>query len=262
MARRGAHLGQHFLNNLHYAQVLAEAAGARAGVIVLEIGPGTGALTRELLKKGAGVIAIEKDASLVAQLQTTFSNEIEHGVLKIVASDIRNFDPRSLSLEAYRYVLAANIPYYITGEIIRQFLETSHQPLTLALLIQREVAQRIVSTTESILSISVKAYGMPKIIAKVTKGNFTPPPSVDSAILAITQVSKNNFTDVSEKHFFEVVRAGFAAKRKLLANNIAVKFGKENAQRALTAAGLDAHVRAENVHVPQWLEIAKALLQQ
>ena len=260
MARRGAHLGQHFLNNPHYAQVLAQAAGVATGSAVLEIGSGTGALTRELLKTGARVVAIEKDASLVEVLKTTFADAMSRSDLDIVNEDVRNFDPaKHTTLANKPYVLAANIPYYITGEIIRQFLETPVQPKTIALLIQREVAQRIVSETESILSISVKAYGTPKIIAKVTKGNFTPPPSVDSAILAITDISKKNFEHVDEKKFFAVVRAGFAAKRKLLANNLGVVFGKEAALQALVAAQVPPHERAENVHVPQWLSLAASL---
>jgi 16S rRNA (adenine1518-N6/adenine1519-N6)-dimethyltransferase len=255
----GAKLGQHFLNNPHYAQLLVNAAGITPNDTVLEIGPGTGALTKFLLRSARRVVAVEKDGALAAALKASFSGEISRGVLDIFAEDVRDFTPEAQGLRAGEYILAANIPYYITGEIIRQFLETSHPPKTIALLIQREVAQRIVSTKESILSLSVKAYGAPKIIAKVTKGNFTPPPSVDSAILAITNISKKNFAGVDEKHFFTIVRAGFSSKRKLLAGNLGGVFGKERVAAAFAAAVIDAKARAENVPLEKWLILAAQL---
>src|SRR3989344_7632460 len=249
MARRGARRGQQFLTGQWAAAALVEAAGVRPGEIILEIGPGKGALTRELLKTGARVVAIEKDEALVAQLRETFAQEIQNGQLTVVSKDIRNFDPRSLGA----YIVAANIPYYITGEIIRQFLETRMQPRAVALLVQKEVAQRIATgAKESILSLSVKAYGCPKLIAKVPRGNFSPPPSVDSAILLVDNISKEFFDGISEKAFFDCLHAGFASKRKFLANNLGVKFGKEEAARALAACGINAKARAEDVPLATW----------
>ena len=150
--QRGARLGQHFLTARWAATMLANAAGVAPGVTVVEIGPGKGALTGELLRLGGTVIAIEKDGALVTKLKETFAKELEEGRLIIYESDIRDVTPETLGLESKPYVLAANIPYYITGEIIRQFLTTTHQPQTMALLIQKEVAQRITSKKESILS--------------------------------------------------------------------------------------------------------------
>src|SRR3989344_6346432 len=143
---KGARLGQHFLTGAWAARKLVEAVGVRPGETILEIGPGKGALTRELIATGGHVLAIEKDEMLAQGLSTTFAAEIESGALHVVTDDVRNFDPRSWKLEAGSYVLAANIPYYITGEIIRQFLETSVQPRAMALLIQKEVADRIIAT--------------------------------------------------------------------------------------------------------------------
>ena len=256
--KRGARLGQHFLTGAWAAQKLAEAAEIRPGDTVLEIGPGKGALTRELLKTGGRVVAIEKDETLVEQLRSTFSSEIERGTLTIVPGDVRDLDLKAAELG--EYILAANIPYYITGEIIRQFLSAEKQPRTMALLVQKEVAERILARDkkESILSISVKAYGEPSIATKVARGNFNPPPSVDSAILVVRNISKEFFSDFSEAHFFEVVRAGFASKRKFLSGNLAKKFGSEAAQDAL--AELPEKVRAEDVTLEQWGSVVRGLL--
>ena len=131
--KRGARLGQHFLNNPFYARALVAAAQITPVDTVLEIGPGEGALTAELLKTGARVVAIEKDHTLVEKLKHRFSTEVAAKTLTIVAEDVRNFvASQYLPLVDTPYILAANIPYYITGEIIRQFLESENQPKTIA----------------------------------------------------------------------------------------------------------------------------------
>jgi 16S rRNA (adenine1518-N6/adenine1519-N6)-dimethyltransferase len=256
--RRGARLGQHFLTNPAHAATLARAARIHEGDTVLEIGPGKGMLTKELLATSARVIAIEKDEALAAFLQEHFHKEISHGQLQIITGDVRDFDPKSIEGE---YALAANIPYYITGEIIRQFLTAHHQPRAMALLIQKEVAERILArdSKESILSISVKAYGTPKIAAKVGRGNFSPPPSVDSAILVVDEISKSFFHTISEEDFFHVVRAGFASKRKMLANNLAVLFGKEKTIETLKTVNIPEKERAEDLTINQWRLITEQL---
>lgn len=258
MSRTGAKLGQHFLKHPWAAKALAYGVGVQDGDTILEIGPGKGILTRELLAFGS-VVAIEKDESLIEILKDTFSNEIEAGTLTLVASDVRDITPEALGLVAGKYVLAANIPYYITGEIIRQFLSSDSQPHSMALLIQKEVAQRITSTKESILSLSVKAYGQPKIIEKVSRTQFSPPPSVDSAILSVKNISKIFFFDITEQQFFDVVHAGFSSKRKIILNNLSVTFGKEIAQAALLAAGVSEKARAETIGLLEWKKIVKTI---
>ena len=266
--RTGARLGQHFLKAKWAARSLAHSAEIRHGDTVLEIGPGKGALTRELLAiakdVGAKVVAVEKDEALSLHLQEIFSNEINSGVLTIYNADIRDVNRnkpgrigRHIALSG-KYVVAANIPYYITGEIIRQFLTAEKQPRAMTLLVQKEVAQRIVSGKESLLSLSVKAYGTPKIVVKVPRGNFSPPPNVDSAILHIENISRNFFKGVSEELFFKVIRAGFKSKRKFLLNNLAV-FGKENAAAAMSSCGIPGKARAENVSLEKWRMLARVV---
>lgn len=247
--KKGARLGQHFLNNTMYAKKLADAANITPEDIVVEIGPGKGALTKILLATGARVIAVEKDEALAALLRETFAREIDATQLELIEGDVRDFVPPER-----KYVLAANIPYYITGEIIRQFLTASHQPRTMALLVQKEVAERIVARNgkESILSLSVKAYGTPTIAAKVSRGNFSPPPSVDSAILVIEQISKQFFDTISEEQFFSVVRAGFASKRKLLKNNLGARFQVQGVRDAFPACELSEQIRAEDIPLNKW----------
>jgi len=252
----GMRLGQHFLTGTWAARALTNAVDVQDGEAIVEIGPGKGALTKELLSTGARVVAIEKDEALAARLEEQFAGEIRSGQLKIIADDVRNFEPAHLHLK--RYVVAANIPYYITGEIIRQFLTTNRQPRAMALLVQKEVAERIIARDgkESILSLSVKAYGTPKLVAKVSRGNFSPPPSVDSAILLIRNISRDFFADVDEKRFFDVIHAGFASKRKQLAGNLKKHFGDSS---ALALANFPEKVRAEDLALAAWGKITAAL---
>ena len=202
---------------------------------MLEAGPGKGVLTEELLKKAGKVIAVEKDDALIEFLCDKFSSEIASSKLQLIHDDILNFNPTTFFLSSSSYnlqpphtphpphKLLANIPYYITGQFLRKFLSSENQPSKMVLLLQKEVVKRIMANDgkESILSISVKAYGKPKNIGKVSKENFSPKPKVDSAILLIDSISRDFFKDAdNEEKFFQILKAGFAHKRKLLAGNI------------------------------------------
>src|SRR3989344_941271 len=264
MKKRGAKLGQHFLKAKWAARALAYAVGIEHGDIVLEIGPGKGALTRELLaiakEVGAQIVAIEKDEELVVHLNGIFKDEIASGTLTVRGEDIRNVTPDTIGLVSGKYLVAANIPYYITGEIIRQFLTAKEQPRAMALLVQKEVAKRIISDKESLLSLSVKVYGTPKIVAKVPRGNFSPPPNVDSAILLIQNISRKFFSNISEELFFKVIHAGFKSKRKFLLSNLAGTFEKEGVTRAFTECGISMKARAEDVPLEAWACMTQKLV--
>lgn len=251
-------LGQHFLTAHSYVRQIADAAQLKEGEVVLEIGPGKGVLTEELLARGATVIAIEKDRELIPYLREEFSEELENGRLTLIEGDALEADPKKLGLAEGAYKVVANIPYYITGALFEKFLGNAPRPSTLVFLIQKEVAERIArSKKESLLSLSVKAYGTPTYIKTVPAGAFSPAPSVDSAILAVHNVSAGNFKNPKqEKRFFEILHAGFAHKRKLLVRNLEPVLGKEGAMQALRAAGIDEKARAEDLPPKAWLDLS------
>ncbi len=269
-------LGQHFLKSERALSVIAEAGNLKTRDVVLEIGPGLGALTEKLLATSCQVLAVEKDDNLYELLKDKFQKEILSGQLILVHDDILNFEPKSYNLEANSYKLIANIPYNITGAILKKFLGTERQPEKMVLLIQKEVAERIVgncgrsaSTKESILSISVKAYGMPRYVETVKAGSFAPMPKVDSAIIAIENISKKFFSsvqssalDISEEDFFQMVRAGFKSKRKKLSSNLSVIFEKEKVKEAFEKLELDENVRAEDVNITTWHKLAENFLSE
>lgn len=269
-------LGQNFLTSEAAVFKIIQAAKITpwtndvAGDTVLEIGPGRGVLTKALLAAGVHVVAVEKDHELFEKLHETFASEIANGALKIFEADILETSPTALGLEKSPYKLVANIPYNITGQILKKFLSevpAGEQPSLMVVLLQKEVVERIIAMDkkESILSISVKAYGSPKKITVVDRGSFYPAPNVDSAVIAIENISKKNFhnlkngVQISEDKFFEIVRAGFAHKRKMLAPNLAQIFNKEKILSALAAAGVSEKARAEDLTLEQWIKISSQI---
>lgn len=245
-------LGQNFLMHARIAERIALSSGVSKDSIVLEIGPGTGMLTRELLKLAGKVVAIEADRELFEKLQADFINEIKSGRLELIHADIRKWPTPGVGQKKYEVV--ANIPYYLTGEIFRMFLEAEHQPSSMTLLVQKEVADRIVARDkkESILSLSVKAYGTPKREFLVPRGAFMPAPNVDSAVLTIRDISRKNFsTKKEEELFFKLIHAGFAHKRKFVRKNLMGIPGMPNCLNILEKA------RAEDLSLSDWLETAR-----
>lgn len=240
-------LGQNFLMHARIAERIALSARITKDDVAFEIGPGTGMLTRELLKLAGQVIAVEADPKLFAHLQQEFAEEIAAGRLDLHLGDIRAFD---IDVLPRGYALVANIPYYITGEIFRMFLEAVNQPSSMTLLVQKEVAERIArSKKESVLSLSVKAYGTPKYEFIIPRGAFSPAPKVDSAVLSIRDISRQHFKNSAEEDkFFALLHAGFAHKRKFIRKNLA--------EAGLLAGDLPEKARAEDVGLEEWLALA------
>ena len=250
---------QNFLHSKAVLEDIVKASKIDPTDTILEIGPGLGSLTSELLNTGAKVVCVEKDDRLIPELAEKFKKEIENNQLKIVHGDILEQNIEQLLPEKYK--LVANIPYYITGQIIRSFLESKRQPNTITLLVQKEVADRIVARDgkESLLSLSVKAYGEPKYIRTVGKGAFNPPPSIDSAVIFIDKISKDKFAGLDEKFFFDVIHAGFAHKRKQLFSNLSSTTDKDYLLEALEKAGISPKSRAEDISLSAWIEVCKNL---
>lgn len=254
-------LGQHFLrSNKAIASIIA-AGDLKKGNTVLEIGPGEGVLTTALLESGARVIAIEKDDELSHVLKENFSSEINAGLLELRNADILETDIETFGVKKGKWKLIANIPYNITGAIIRKFLSADNQPERMVLLVQKEVAERIVGRKgkESILSISVKAYGRPRYVELVKAGSFAPMPSVDSAILAIEDISKKFFTTFSEDEFFGLLHTAFSSKRKKLSTNITMLFDRDKIGEVFRELELDDNIRPEDVSIDMWKLLAEKL---
>ena len=257
-------LGQNFLTSQSVIDKIIKIANLDLKDIVLEIGPGKGILTQTLLGTEIGVvgkvISVEKDITLIPFLQEKFSEEIRMGKLILVYDDILDFDFQKYGLESGNYKIVANIPYYITGRFLRKILSSEIQPSKMVLLIQKEVAERIAKDKkESLLSISVKAYGKPKYIQTVKAGNFNPAPKVDSAIFEISNISKKIFYQTNEKKFFEIIKVGFSHKRKFLIGNLGIFAKKEKLQSAFRQAGISDTARAEDVALEQWKTLAQNL---
>ena len=253
-------LGQHFLNSDFVPKKMCNAAGVVAGETILEIGPGTGILTAEILKRGATVIAIEADLRAITVLEETFSTEISSEQLIIFHHDARKLDMAQFGLVDQQFKVVANIPYYISGLLFRQCLESAIQPNTLVFLVQKEVAERIArDPKESILSQSVKIFGDPKYVGTIKRGHFTPPPAVDSAIIAITNIDRSRLHTLSEQLFFNVLHTAFGQKRKQLAGNLAKQFNKEHITDALIKLGLSPKSRAEDLTTSNFVNLITLL---
>jgi len=247
-------MGQNFLKSPGILDLLVETGQVDGHDIIVEAGPGKGALTEHLLGCAREVIAVEKDEMLCVYLGLKFKNEIAAGRLKLITGDILDFDPAVSNLQPSGYKIIANIPYYITGQFIRHFLSEVGQPSKMVLMVQREVAKRIIGSDgkESLLSLSVKAYGTPRYVETVKAKMFRPVPKVDSAIILIDNISKNFFKHFVEKKFFELLRLGFSSKRKKLVGNLSRLLPREEVERVFREHGLDVNLRAEDLPLAKW----------
>ena len=250
-------LGQHFLKSKAVLTSIRDVSDITAEDVVLEIGPGEGVLTEILLLFAAKVVAIEKDSRLIPYLQNKFSKQIKSEKLELLEKDILDFDPEVFEFYDLPYKVVANIPYYITGQILRMFLQSKKQPESMTLLVQKEVAERIVAKDkkESLLSLSVKIYGEPKIVRVVGRGAFSPQPTVDSAVLFIKNISRKNLTRTDEKKFFTMLHAGFAHKRKQLLPNLCDLYKKDNLIKFFKSCKIDLKTRAEDLSLETWLKL-------
>ena len=243
-------LGQNFLLNEEVLDKIVEAADLSKADTILEIGPGLGFLTARLGQRAGKVIAIEKDRKLARVLNKIFKKNKN---IKIINDDILYLTADSSQLTA-GYKVVANIPYYLTGKIIQEFLTGKSKPTLMVLLLQKEVAERITALPGqmSILSVSVQLHADPEIISHVGKENFYPVPEVDSAIVRLKILSKPRLA-ADEKEFFRLVKIGFSNKRKQLQNNLVSGFGKNfNYKAMLEDLKLNPLTRAQDLSLEEW----------
>ncbi len=250
--------GQNFLIDETYLAMIAEAAHIDKNTDVLEIGAGMGNLTRHLAAAARQVTAVEIDRQLIPILKKVtrdFANVriLQGDILKLPVSDL---------MDAPGYVVAANIPYYITSALIRYLLECPVKPSAIVLTIQREVAQRICADAGelSLLALSVQVYGSPKITARIPAGAFYPVPKVDSAVLIVDLYDQTLIPSVQLDHFFRLVKAAFMQKRKMLHNSLAgaPELNKEKADLLLSQAGIDPGRRAQMLTIDEWKRLTTA----
>jgi 16S rRNA (adenine1518-N6/adenine1519-N6)-dimethyltransferase len=266
-ARKG--LGQHFLINQGILDKIIQAAALSPDDLVIEIGPGVGVLTHELLHKAGWVVALEIDRKLAPLLQAALG---QHGNLTVLAEDVLEEEPGALIerekasfgnavREAHDYKVVANLPYYITQPIIRHFCEAKLKPLTMTIMVQKEVGKNIVAGpgNMSILAASVQFYGKPQIVAYVPAANFFPAPKVDSAILQITLYPTPPYQVSSAASFFAVVRAGFCAARKQIVNSLGQGFDipRSDVLNWLMKAGISPTRRAESLGLEEWASLER-----
>jgi 16S rRNA (adenine1518-N6/adenine1519-N6)-dimethyltransferase len=251
------YLGQHFLRSQQVLAKILEAAEITAKDVVLEIGPGTGILTEALAEKAKKVFAVEKDEGLVRFLQRKFFSQKN---LKIIRGDILDFNPTHFALRTKHYKVVANIPYYLTGRLLRLMFENWPQPKLAVLMLQKEVSQRICARPPrmSLLAASIQYFSEPKIVSFVPRQAFSPMPKVDSAIIRLRPKIKNEKLKVKNE-FFEIVRAGFKHPRKLLLKNLSRRFGQEKMRQIFEALHLNPQARAAEISLETWLKMVKLL---
>jgi 16S rRNA (adenine1518-N6/adenine1519-N6)-dimethyltransferase len=249
-------MGQHWLHDEASLQAMVEAADVTTGETVLEIGPGTGNLTAKLLEAGATVTAVERDKHLFQDLTNRFSGQR----LYLHTNDILRFDLTSLSRN---YKVVANIPYYLTSNLLRVLCESANPPASITLLVQKEVAERVAAAPGrmSLLSVSVQFYCRASLGLIIPARYFTPPPKVDSQVLKLNRHKSPLFPDIDTKDFFRVVKAGFSSRRKTLLNSLSagLRLSKEQIASALDESGLNPGNRAQELSMTDWHRLYSVL---
>lgn len=256
--------GQNYLLTKIYIDKMLEAGEINKEDVVVEVGPGFGVLTFALAEKAGKVFSFEIEQKLKDYWQENAPENLE-----IIWGDVvKQFSvskfsaPGGPALGWKKYKVVANLPYQITSGILRMFLELENKPESMVIMVQKEVAQRITAKKGdmSVLAVSVQYYGQPKTVAKVTKGNFWPAPKVDSAVLLINNI-KSPQNDFSDEYFFEVVKAGFAQKRKQLWRNLSqgLKLDADKVKNILQEVCGNEKIRAEELGVEDWVKIVYSI---
>ncbi|HSR89603.1 MAG TPA: 16S rRNA (adenine(1518)-N(6)/adenine(1519)-N(6))-dimethyltransferase RsmA [Candidatus Udaeobacter sp.] len=242
--------GQNFLINEEVIDGMIVAGDLKKDDLVVEVGPGFGVLTLALAEKVKKVITFE----IEKRLESYWSEETER--IKNIEVVWGNVLKQDINFDKYKVV--ANLPYQITANVIRKFLEAANKPESMVLMVQKEVAERIcaVPGDMSILAVSVQYYAEPEIVIQVPRSYFWPVPGVDSAVIKLT-IKKNTESDKEfDDRFFKLVKAGFANRRKMLLKNLGSVIDKKKLPAIFQELGINDKVRAQELSVEQWRGLA------
>ncbi len=253
-------LGQHFLHDRKIVRRIVTESGVTKGDVVLEIGPGLGIMTRELASRVSRMVAVERDTRLAGALGDAALENVE-----IVEANALEVDIPQL-METDEYHVVANLPYSVGVAIIQRLQESVPPPRTLTLMLQREVAERIVAVPPdmNLLAVAVQFYGTPKLLFRIGTGAFVPPPTVQSSVIRIVTHRNPLLDQTDQTIFFRVVRAGFSQPRKQIINNLihGLGYSRDEIHHVLTVAGIDPTVRPERLTVADWIQVFRAAVAQ
>jgi 16S rRNA (adenine1518-N6/adenine1519-N6)-dimethyltransferase len=250
-------LGQNFLFDENVLARIVAAGNVQPSDHLLEIGPGLGALTVLLAQAAQSVTAVELDDRFLPILQTQLA---PYPHVRLIHGDILAQNPAALFNQPYKVI--ANVPYYITGAILRHLLEADHKPTLMVLTVQKEVADRLTAVPPhmSLLSVSAQFYGRVEKVTTLKAGAFWPRPDVDSAVVRITLWDERPLPFSAEPAFFRIVKAGFSQKRKQLQNNLGqLGLSKEQITALLTTCHIDGRRRAETLTLAEWITLCQHL---
>jgi len=251
-------LGQNFLFERGIVQHMVRTLGVERNDLVVEIGPGLGILTEELLHHADEVVAVELDRRLAAHLRDIFGTTPG---FRLIEGDALTIDLPEIVDPNRPYLVAANLPYSVGTAVLRRFLETPHRPARLALMVQREVAERLVAHPPkmTVVGIATQFYAEPRLAFVVPPSVFIPPPKVESAVVLLEPHHQLPLGEADQPRFFRIVNAGFRHKRKQLANSIADELGapKADVTAWLTGSGIDPMRRAETLGVTEWVALTR-----
>lgn len=252
MVRAKKSLGQHWLTDIEALEAIAEAGELKKSDTVLEIGPGLGHLTKYLVGQARHVIAVEKDEELAAQLSAHMFDQ----PVQVIAADILKFDLTQLPTH---YKVVANIPYYLTSNLLRILSESTNPPHRMVLLVQKEVAERMCAGPGqmSLLALSVQLYYDAELGIEISADKFVPPPKVDSQVVILTRHAKPLFASLDTKKFFRLAKAGYAGKRKKLRGSLSggLQISKAQADELCAKAGVSSELRAQDLSIKDWYKI-------